>query len=198
MCWSRFGKDSAKRPLTQRVCQKFRKAKIRPLRQIRLLLVILCLGILEIGRILDYEWMHRKFARAHQQKKVRIYTHLFYIEEMQKLPAFLGISMSLGWKTGEVDQKIHEKYQRVEAGAYLRVCEILEKSIYGQQNLEPYEMRTVSAFMKKLEVIGDNTLNRRGRIELRYGYVVRIMEKICRKTGQKGKTKKNSRKELTK
>ena len=172
MCWSRFGKDSAKRPLTQRVCQKFRKAKIRPLRQIRLLLVILCLGILEIGRILDYEWMHRKFARADQQKKVRIY--------------------------GEVDQKIHEKYQRVEAGAYLRVCEILEKSIYGQQNLEPYEMRTVSAFMKKLEVIGDNTLNRKGRIELRYGYVVRIMEKICRKTGQKGKTKKNSRKELTK
>ena len=115
-----------------------------------------------------------------------------YIEEMQKLPAFLGISMSLGWKTGEVDQKIHEKYQRVEAGAYLRVCEILEKSIYGQQNLEPYEMR------KKLEVIVGNTLNRRERIELRYGYVVRIMGKICRKTGQKGKTKKNSRKELTK
>ena len=49
-----------------------------------------------------------------------------YTEEMQKLPAFLGISMSLGWKTGEVDQKIHEKYQGVEAGAYLRVCEILE------------------------------------------------------------------------
>ena len=117
---------------------------------------------------------------------------------MQNEPAFLGISMSLGWKNGEVDQKIHEKYQRVEAGAYLRVCEILEKSIYGQQNLEPYEMRTVSAFMKKLEVIGDNTLNRRERIELRYGYVVRIMEKIRRKTGQKGKTKKNSRKELPK
>lgn len=158
-----------------------------------MLLVILCLGILKIGRIPDYEWMHRKFAWADQQKKVRIYT-----EEMQKLPAFLGISMSLGWKTGEVDQKIHENYQRVEAGAYLRACEILEKSIYGQQNLEPYEMRTVSAFMKKLEVIGDNTLNRKGRIELRYGYVVRIMEKIRRKTGQKGKTKKNSRKELTK
>ena len=37
-----------------------------------------------------------------------------YIEEMQKLPAFLGISMSLGWKTGEVDQKIHEKYPMLE------------------------------------------------------------------------------------
>lgn len=64
------------------------------------------------------------------EKSPHLYTSI--IEEMQKLPAFLGISMSLGWKTGEVDQKIHEKYQRVEAGAYLRVCEILEKSIYGQ------------------------------------------------------------------
>ena len=52
--------------------------------------------------------------------------------------------------------------------------------------------------MKKLEVIGGNTLNWRERIELRYGYVVRIMEKNRRKTGQKVKTKKNSRKELTK
>ena len=34
-------------------------------------------GINKIGRILDYEWMHRKFARADQQKKVRIYTHLY-------------------------------------------------------------------------------------------------------------------------
>lgn len=29
--------------------------------------------------------------------------HLFYTEEIQKLLAFLGISMSLGWKTAEVD-----------------------------------------------------------------------------------------------
>lgn len=55
-------------------------------------------------------------------------------------------------------------------------------------------MRTVSAFMEKLEVIGGNTRNWRERIELRYGYVVRIMEKIRRKTGQKGKTKKTAEK----
>ena len=59
-------------------------------------------------------------------------------------------------------------------------------------------MRTVSAFMKKLEVIGDNTLNSSKIIALRYGYDVRILETSRRKTGQKGKTKKNSRKELTK
>ena len=56
-----------------------------------------------------------------------------YIEEMQKLPAFLGISMSLGWKTGEVDQKIHEKYQRVEVGAYLRA--LLHKEAFDKKGL---------------------------------------------------------------
>ena len=158
-----------------------------------LLLVILCLGILETGRILDYEMMHRKFARADQKKKVRIYT-----EEMQKLLDFLGISMSLGWKTREVDQEIHEKYQGIEAGAYLRVCQILEKSIYGQQRLEPYEMRTISTFMEKLETIGSDTLSWRERIAFRYGYVVRIIGKMHQKIGQKRKTEKNNRKELTK
>lgn len=44
---------------------------------------------------------------GHINRKKSASIHI-YIEEMQKLPAFLGISMSLGWKTGEVDQKIHE------------------------------------------------------------------------------------------
>ena len=59
-------------------------------------------------------------------------------------------------------------------------------------------MRTVSAFMKKLEVIGDNTLNRRERIELRYGYVVRIMEKSPSEKRAKGKNKKKSAERIDK
>jgi transglutaminase-like putative cysteine protease len=158
-----------------------------------LLLAILCLALLEIGRILDYERMYRKFARANQKEKVRIYT-----DELQKLLAYLGISMSLGWKTREVDREIHEKYQGVENGSYLRVCEILEKSIYGQQKLEAYEMRTIIAFMEKLETIGKDTFDWKERIGLRYGYIARIYGKFRQKTGQKRKTEKNSRKELTK
>ena len=98
----------------------------------------------------------------------------------------------------EVSEYIQAVVMNKDAGAYLRVCEILEKSIYGQQSLEPYEMRTISAFMEKLEIIGGNTLNRKEKIELRYGYVVRIMEKIRRKTGQKGKTKKKQQKRIDK
>ncbi len=106
--------------------------------------------------------------------------------------------MSLGWKTDEVDEKIHEKYPGVEAGSYLRVCRIMEKSLYGQMELEAYEMRTIDSFMEKLQEIGKETLDLMGIILLRYGYVERIIGKIRRKTGQKRKNKKNDRKELTK
>ncbi len=158
-----------------------------------ILLCILLLLILEIGKIWDYEWMHRKYKRLDQKQKIRMMS-----EEMEKLLGFLGIPMSLGWKTEEVDEKIHEKYPGVEEGSYLRVCQILEKSIYGQMELEAYEMRTIGAFMEKLQGIGRETLDRKGRIWLRYGYVARIIGKIRRKTGQKRKNKKNDRKELTK
>ena len=158
-----------------------------------IILALLLLGVLEIGRIWDYESMHRKYERVDQKEKIHMRS-----EEMEKLLGFLGISMSLGWKTDEVDEKIHEKYPGVEAGSYLRVCRIMEKSLYGRRELEAYEMRTIDSFMEKLQEIGKETLDRKGRILLRYGYVARIIGKIRRKTGQKRKNKKNDRKELTK
>ena len=158
-----------------------------------IILALVLLGVLEIGRIWDYESMHRKYERVDQKEKIHMMS-----EKMEKLLEFLGISMSLGWKTGEVDEKIHEKYPGVEAGSYLRVCRIMEKSLYGQMELEADEMRTIDSFMEKLQEIGKETLDRKGRILLRYGYVARIIGKIRRKTGQKRKNKKNDRKELTK
>lgn len=158
-----------------------------------IILALVLLGVLEIGRIWDYESMHRKYERVDQKEKIHMMS-----EKMEKLLEFLGISMSLGWKTDEVDEKIHEKHPGVEAGSYLRVCRIMEKSLYGQMELEAYEMRTIDSFMEKLQEIGKETLDRKGRILLRYGYVARIIGKIRRKTGQKRKNKKNDRKELTK
>lgn len=158
-----------------------------------ILLLILFLGLLEIGRILDYEWMHRKYERISQKEKVHMLT-----EEMQKLLAFLGVPMSLGWKTKEVEENIRRRYPKVEEGTYQRVCQILEKSIYGQMELEAYEMRTIAAFMKKLEEIGRENVNWKGRLGLRYGYVARITGKIRRKIGQKRKTEKKNRKRIDK
>lgn len=68
-----------------------------------IILALVLLGVLEIGRIWDYESMHRKYERVDQKEKIHMMS-----EKMEKLLEFLGISMSLGWKTDEVDEKIHE------------------------------------------------------------------------------------------
>lgn len=65
-----------------------------------IILALVLLGVLEIGRIWDYESMHRKYERVDQKEKIHMMS-----EKMEKLLEFLGISMSLGWKTNEVDEK---------------------------------------------------------------------------------------------
>lgn len=65
-----------------------------------IILALVLLGVLEIGRIWDYESMHRKYERVDQKEKIHMMS-----EKMEKLLEFFGISMSLGWKTNEVDEK---------------------------------------------------------------------------------------------
>lgn len=65
-----------------------------------IILALVLLGVLEIGRIWDYESMHWKYERVDQKEKIHMMS-----EKMEKLLGFLGISMSLGWKTNEVDEK---------------------------------------------------------------------------------------------
>ena len=110
--------------------------------------------------------------------------HILEPEDMVPLDAAYDVRLQLAWMNWE--------YQvDPDSGNYLCYLQTLV-------SVENGAVQTDKKDQAILEVIGGNTLNWRERIELRYGYVVRIMEKIRRKTGQKGKTKKNSRKELTK
>ena len=47
------------------------------------------------------------------------------------------------------------------------MCELLEKTIYGEEELEEYEKRTLNRFMKKLTVPGEKC-NLKMRMNLRY------------------------------
>ena len=47
------------------------------------------------------------------------------------------------------------------------MCELLEKTIYGEEELEEYEKRTLNRFMKKLTVPGEKC-SLKMRINLRY------------------------------
>ena len=78
-----------------------------------------------------------------------------------------GIEAHLGWNTEETDRKIVEKIGTFRKGEYCRVCELLEKTIYGEEELEEYEKRTLNRFMKKLTVPGEKC-SLKMRINLRY------------------------------
>lgn len=44
-----------------------------------------------------------------------------------------------------------ERFPEVEPGDYARVVELLEKFGYGKTELEPFEIRVLETFLKKLK-----------------------------------------------
>ncbi len=81
-----------------------------------------------------------------------------------------GIQASLGWKTKDVDALVTECCPRARPGDYTRVCNLLEKSIYGDIPPEVYEERTIRAFLKRISKPGPKT-KLRARLHARYCWV---------------------------
>ena len=65
----------------------------------------------------------------------------------------LGIEASLGWETGDIDRLLAERYEQIHPGEYKRVCQLIEKNVYGEIVLEPFEERTRYGFLRKLTKI---------------------------------------------
>ena len=62
----------------------------------------------------------------------------------------LGIDASLGWAADEVDQELAGRFRMIETGEYKRASQLLEKAVYGEAFLEPFEERTLYSFLDKL------------------------------------------------
>ena len=86
-------------------------------------------------------------------------------QELFRYLRFLGIEASLGWNTEKVDQELTERVEQVETGEYTRACRLLEKTIYGGIDPEPFEERTLHHFLEKLEEKG-----RRASWKIRLGF----------------------------
>lgn len=131
-------------------------------------LIMLCVLLLVLaegtrGYLL---WKDTKRSKsAEQSERIRrtekkIYSYL----------AIAGIEARLGWKTLETDRQIAQQYEDMEEGEYRRVCELIEKMIYGETELEPYEERTINSFLEKL-LAEKKTGNWKTRLKYRYVYV---------------------------
>lgn len=110
-----------------------------------LMLLVLVIVFMEIVRG-SCLWLDKKKMRKGRQKD-RIFRTERKIYSYLKI---LGIDARLGWNTMEIDRQLVERFEDMEEGEYKRVCALIEKIMYGDIELEPYEERTINSFLEKL------------------------------------------------
>lgn len=82
----------------------------------------------------------------------------------EKLLAARGIDASLGWHTDETDAKLASMIDSVNPGEYRRVCQLLEKAIYGGIELKSYEERTIRSLLERVRFAPMPDLTTRMRV----------------------------------
>ena len=105
-------------------------------------------------------------GRRIRRTEARIYQYL----------CLWGIDAGLGWETAATDAELARRFPAVEPGEYTRVCHLIEKHIYGEILLSPYEERTLNHFLEKLmePVPGCSW---KMRLKLRYACLRRVNTK---------------------
>ena len=127
-----------------------------------LILLVLIFVLLEIMRICVIFAEKKKTDQTRGiDAAEKIMHEIFYLLGLR------GIQAHLGWEAEKADQALAEHVSTIEAGEYTRVCSILEKAIYGGCTLEPYEMRTLHYFLRKIAVPDKND-NWKLKIKMRY------------------------------
>lgn len=130
------------------------------------------LAVIECIRMAAEQSFRKKYSKASQQEKIRIIeSYLFCILGWLKFDA------ALGWNTDEVDKGLSEKFENIKYGEYSQVCVLLEKSIYGEMLLEPYEVRVVAGWLEKLWEDVKHT-DFRTRIKVRYINLIKPLGKV--------------------
>ena len=81
-----------------------------------------------------------------------------------------------GKETAATDAELARRFPAIEPGEYTRVCHLIEKHIYGEILLSPYEERTLNHFLEKLmePVPGCSW---KMRLKLRYACLRRVNTK---------------------
>ena len=121
---------------------------------------------MEVGRLL-FAWKEkRRYLNSSQKEQV-----LFIEEAIFGALSFTGIKVRLGWKTNEMDKLISERFAEIKPGEFTRTSELIERSIYGDVELKPNEMRTIQIFLTKVRNALKKGKDKRARIMLRYEWI---------------------------
>lgn len=131
-----------------------------------LMIILLWLAILETGRVI-YAWIEKKrYIRSDQKNQV-----LFIEWRLFATLTFIGVQTTLGWNTKEIDAVLAERLEEVKPGEYTRTSELIERSVYGEEELKPNEMRTLQVFLRKVRHSLRDGKNWKAKIMLRYEWI---------------------------
>lgn len=86
---------------------------------------------------------------------------------IQNILRAIGIDAQPGWQTRITEEQLRKKLPLFDKGEYVRVSQVMERFLYGGQQLEAYEKRVLAGFLKKVEQ-GSGRLPMRDRLRLRY------------------------------
>ncbi len=108
------------------------------------LLCLLCIVflVLELRRIIIKRRFHHYAALSDMEKS------RFLCQAVTNMLIQVGIGDCLGWPAGQVEAILLEK--QIPVAEYARVCELMEKTVYGDEAMQPQERRVLRSFMEKL------------------------------------------------
>lgn len=114
---------------------------------VAVLVIFITAGILvaEIAELFITLNLKTKYQKAGSEERVAILE-----KELFLILQCVGITTHLGWKTKESSEVIQKYFKECEPDEYIRVCELLEKQIYGEIALEKFEERTLEHYLEKL------------------------------------------------
>lgn len=110
-----------------------------------LMILVVYIVVIRSGRYVKVCLIKHKYNKATEKEKSKMAVRLLF-EYLNKK----GIYAKLGWKPEETEKNIIEKDRSFYAGEYMRVYQIAEKVVYGEEIIEPYEQRTLIAFIEKV------------------------------------------------
>lgn len=110
-----------------------------------ILVLIFVLFIFEAVYFVNMLTYEKKYNKLSQNDKVRWLSGAIF-----KLIALYGYNAELGWQVDYTDEILSTGIAGVFKGEYIRVTDLIEKNVYGQEELLTGEIRVIYNFAEKL------------------------------------------------
>lgn len=127
--------------------------------------MVLLYAMWEIAYVFTIVGIEKRYAAFSTEKQTRVLE-----AAIVRMMEIYGCQTKLGWNAEEVDALMSERMSQFYPGEYIRVTQIMEKHIYGQEELQPQENGVLFVFAMRLYEARRNA-KLATRIRIRYFFM---------------------------